>query len=806
MPRNVTVTLSNGNPHTYRNVPDNVTPDQIEQRAAKEFPGVRVVSISGGRKAQPAPEPQQPWYQSALSGFERGIKPVADFVSAIDPTKYAANAVTDYFAPGMRQRGENALAAQAQQAQRQNPISYGGGKLAGNIVATLPVGPVLGGATRLAASGLTAGTRGARVAEVFAKGLSSGGLKTGLTPTRAAIKAGTAAAPTRAARGADLAVRASTGATTGMISAGLTEDDLTGSGLAAAAGIGALVPTFGAATGRLALDKVILPAYERVTQQFGKVRAAAILREAFGIPIDAVIALARNAPEGVPFAKVLAQAGKNEPTVQALAANMAEGPGKPIYAPITAAETQAQQDTLNAMARGGTEREARNALATGRKALNETYEDAKKQVFERANLGGKVIPPLSAQAAAAEQTAAGQSGLARRMALGPERAETRLGQMDDLGDQFNPQALNVARGQAGAMGQRAETAAQQAIRLREEAAAARQQIADLNAQGIRALETGPLASQIRGLKQAEGLDDYQRASIEAFAQQIENRGSIIRAGDLDAIRKRANITVANVLGPNVDVGGVNKATAQLVSQVKPFIDDAIENAGGTGYKDLKAGFAQGATELERQQFAGQLAGIFEADPEKFARTVRGAYGTTGAVQEAFPRAGGRNFDIQEMMGPSYMPALENIAQDVELKFGKGGMVEQAAIGDYRAGELLKKPPQEADIFNTYSPVNLLLRAGSASLRKLGILDDLPFKDAATKQALAKGLQSGKSVLDLLETIPLADRMQVKQRLASYGLFSPRNVVNAAGRNTSNAMFNAATTVPSDQNQNAMAGY
>ena len=56
MPRNVTVTLSNGNPHTYRNVPDNVTPDQIEQRAAKEFPGVRVVSISGGRKAQPAPK------------------------------------------------------------------------------------------------------------------------------------------------------------------------------------------------------------------------------------------------------------------------------------------------------------------------------------------------------------------------------------------------------------------------------------------------------------------------------------------------------------------------------------------------------------------------------------------------------------------------------------------------------------------------------------------------------------------------------------------------------------------------------
>jgi hypothetical protein len=774
--------------------------DKAGDSAAVLALGKRLAAMRQQPQAQPAPEKQQPWYQSALSGFERGIKPVADFVSSFDSTKYAANAVTDYFAPGSRQRVENALAAQAQQAQRQNPYSYGGGKLVGNIVATLPVGPMLGTVAR----GVTAGTKVARVGEAVAKGLSSGGLKTGLTPTREAVKAGTAAAPTLGARAADLAIRAGTGATTGAVSAGLTGDDA-----AAAATIGALVPTAGAAVGRVALDKVILPAYERVTQQFGKVRAAAILREAFGMPIDAVIALARNAPEGVPFAKVLAQAGKEEPAVQALAAKMAQGPGKHIYAPIERAETEAQQAALNAMAKGGTEREARNAFAEGRKAIGADYAAAEAKAFERANLGGKTIPRLSAQAVMDEQKAAANSALARRMAFGAERAETRLGQMDDLGDQFNPQALNVVRGQAGAMGQRAETAAQQAIRLREESAAARQQIADLNAQGINALETGPVAAQICSMKRAEGLSKTQRAALESVAQDIESHGPIIRAGDLDAIRSDANVTIANLLGASTDVGGIKKATADLLGRIKGPIDNAIENAGGVGLKEAKAEFAQGATDLERQQFASDLAGMFEKDPTKFARTVRGERGTTGAVEEAFPRAGARNFDIQEMMGvpggaagPSRMPALENIAQDVELK---GRMAMQADEGGYRADELLKNPPQELDIFHRLSPVNLAGRLGSGALQFLRVIDAAPF-DAATKQALAQGLRSGKSVEDLLTTLPLADRVQMKQRMASYGLFAPRNIVNAMGRNTSNAMFNAATAVPSDQNQNAMAGY
>lgn len=763
MPRNVTVTLNNGTSHTYRNVPDSVTPDQIEQRAAKQFPGIRVTNISGGAKAKaqaqpaPAPEAQQPWYQSALSGFERGIKPIADVVSAVDPTKYVANAMTDYFMPGARQRGEQALAAQAQQAQRQNPISYGGGKLAGNIVATLPVGPVLGTVAR----GVTAGTRVAKAGEAVAKGLSSSGFRTGVVPTRAAVKAGTAVAPTFGARAVDMALRGGTGATTGAVSAALTDDDAIVSALG-----GALFPTLGSTVARVAADKVILPAWERLSGQLGTQRAAAIFRKAFNMPYEAVLNLARNAPEGVPFAKVVAQASETEPAFQALAAQIAKGPGKRIYAPIERAETEAQQATLNAMARGGTERESLNALASGRKAIGDVYETAETQAFQQANQNTQRVAPLTAQAAQAEREAARQAALARQ---GPLASAAAL------------------------------TAPQEAERLAAVAAATRQQIADLEAQGIRALETGPLAARIRAMAGGEGVGKPQMDALNAIATEIERHGSVIRAGDLDAVRRNANVTIAG-LNQGLDVGGVKAQTAQALGRVKDVFDEAV----GPEYSAAKAGFATGATELERQGFAGDLAGMFETDATEFARTVRGARGTTGAVKEAFPQAGPRNFDIQEMMGvpggaagPSRMPALENIAQDVELK---GRMATQAGEGEYAAGELLKKPPQEMDIFHRFSPINLAGRLGTGALQLLRIIDEVPF-DAATKQALAEGLRSGKTAEELLTTIPLADRVQLRRRLAGYG-----TVRAPAARNAFNTLYGAATAVPSDQNQNAMAGY
>jgi hypothetical protein len=723
--------------------------------------------------------------ESFVSGLVEGVT---------TPIRLGLNLIGAGGDKGQRERGTFRL----RESQQRFPITTAAGKVTGDVISTA----LLPGAAAKVVGKLAGGTKTGRA---VATALGSSGFKTGLLPTRAAVKEGLANAPKVIDRVVDLALRGTAGAATGAGMAVASEQDVGAGSI-----IGALMPTIGSATFRTAMDKVLLPAWERLSGQLGVQQAAAVFRDSFNMTIQEALALARSAKGDTPFAKVVAQSGADEPTVQALFKTVSEGGGKDIYAPLARAETQAQQDVLNAMARGTTGREARNAMMQSRGALGEQYAADQAAAFERANLGGQVIPRLETKTAQATQQAAEQSDLAHRMAYGANRAETRIGETEDfyarIGDEFRPEMVSEDRGLAGAMAQRTETAAQQALRLREEAAAAQQQIADLNAQGIRALETGPVAAQIRALKQAEGLNKTQRAALDSVAQDIESYGPIIRAGDLDAIRSDANVTIANLLGASTDVGGVKKATADLLSRIKGPIDNAIETAGGAGFKEAKTAFATGASDIERQKFADQLAGMFESGPAgqaQFAATVGGQRGTTGTVEAAFPRAGKRNFDIQEMMGvpggaagPSRMPALENIAGEVQLS---QKMATQAEQGEDLAKNLLKTPPQEKDIFHNYSPVGMLTNAGRASLTFAKILSDTGLS-TKVQRALAEGFRSGEAAEKLLLTIPLADRAQVARRMVDNGLLSAKAM-------TGISTFNAMNTPPGElsglENRNMM---
>ena len=70
MPRDVKVTLSNGEVLQYNGVPDDVTPDQITQRAQKEG-GADVVEIDGGAKA--AVDGRKA-FESELGDYYKGLK------------------------------------------------------------------------------------------------------------------------------------------------------------------------------------------------------------------------------------------------------------------------------------------------------------------------------------------------------------------------------------------------------------------------------------------------------------------------------------------------------------------------------------------------------------------------------------------------------------------------------------------------------------------------------------------------------------------------------------------------------------
>jgi hypothetical protein len=57
--RSITITFNDGSEHRYENIPDNVTPDMIEARVQKDFPGKRITNIDGGKKSNQSSELDQ---------------------------------------------------------------------------------------------------------------------------------------------------------------------------------------------------------------------------------------------------------------------------------------------------------------------------------------------------------------------------------------------------------------------------------------------------------------------------------------------------------------------------------------------------------------------------------------------------------------------------------------------------------------------------------------------------------------------------------------------------------------------------
>lgn len=122
------------------------------------------------------------------------------------------------------QSGRRKLAAEVAPYKDVSPWAAGGGELAGNIAATLPVGGVLGKGVSAIAPNLG---RVAPQAEKLASALRSGGMTLGGTP-----------ATTVAGQVGNVLTRMAGGAGTGAVSAGLVDPESVGTG----AVVGALLP------------------------------------------------------------------------------------------------------------------------------------------------------------------------------------------------------------------------------------------------------------------------------------------------------------------------------------------------------------------------------------------------------------------------------------------------------------------------------------------------------------------------------------------------------------------------------------
>lgn len=770
MPRNVTITLSNGETHVYRRVPDSVTPDQIEQRAAKDFPSLRVTAISGGRKAPPPkPAPKAPPRQQGFTF--RGAGPLNTTLDVINEAllggvegAYNLGAmVTDPIA------GLFASEAEMEAARRQRRNFFEGVSrtfatqprpIAREIGRTVAPAGVVGRTATMAAPLVRAtvaragAPRAAQAAERVTRAIGTGGIGSGRTAAQ------TAATP-RSQRLLQLGERMVGGGLGGGATAALMGQDLEGVGTAGAFGAGLpVVASVLKRLGGVAADITQMP----------RQKAAEIIRKSLGDNVDAARAeFARLSPEDRRLAEqVLVDADIEPDTFFGLGRIAQEQLQPPGVNPMrTALEEQAAARKARlAEAAGGPDMETiRAAEREGRKAVTEAMKPIREAMYGRAGVASRIVPEAEAiaQAARARADEITGSGFVPRMRDLEERAAEQAELMGDMPAIFpDMERIQQTRGIAGAAGQRADEAIAAQIGLRGVANDMYDMVDALAAEGMQPMRAADLIGSLRALERDPMIiaGSLEERTIKNVIRQIQKAtdangmlipealGKIRRSGINDVVQKLS----AQMTGAPSRTG-TPEAAQDTVLRMRKMIDDTLRR-GGAG--DLVDQFLQGSERgyaaVNRQRLAGEAARLYEEAPDEFLKLVGGQRPQTVSK---FMKGGPEKETIAGAFAgdPQRLAALQQSAREMKT-LNRMNELRTAGVGP--AGMLLReqRPSRARALAAATMSTIPSLRIGATGAEETVKNIMLP----RVQRQVGEAFTSGQAMNRMLQTLPASARI------------------------------------------------
>lgn len=288
-----------------------------------------------------------------------------------------------------------------------------------------------------------------------------------------------------------------------------------------------------------------------------------------------------------------------------------------------------------------------------------------------------------------------------------------------------------------------------------------------NLQVPKPLDVSALVGKVEGLADSPAVrvDSVQSGVLKRVADLIRNeveRGDgVMDVRALYGIRKSAINTEVARLMPNADAKAQKQYAAGLLTKLKPAIDKAIADAGGTGWASYLKTFESGMNAASQQEMAAKLLSTYKSSPDKFLKIMAGEDPKT--VEKIF---GPGSFDIAEEMGAKLAPARDleahllrerTIADQVKA----GGMAARGIINDTSLG---------VRIPNMLSPKVAVMNSA---------IKEMEGKvNRKTYETLLRASRSGASMNDLIQMTPPADRLYVVDALNKAGRYATPAVVNA----------------------------
>jgi hypothetical protein len=502
----------------------------------------------------------------------------------------------------------------------------------------------------------------------------------------------------------------------------------------------------------------------------------------------------RNAKPGVTPAQAIADAGLNQPTVQSLLKNVATRDPK-FFTDLLNTQDFATVNKLSQLAGGETITASRNTLANAKAALNAMTGPEREMALNRANLG-KAVAEYEKQAGKLSGDAAVKVQEVRDLISAGKAADAYAKlQVIRQGLPTSTARYTYANELAEkAFGEWSDKAAQASLDLGQGARFAGDAAKTLRSFGIKPIEGAPLVKNILGIADNPSFagNDVLAGAVRNVADDIAkwtSSGGVVDARALDAIRKNSVNAAIEKLRPGLDATSQKKLAASVLSDIKPLLIDAIEGAGGTGYRQYLANYTKGMQNIGQTKLGAEAMTLYKKSPQQFVDLVEG--NSPEMVEKIF---GAGNYDVAVEMSKDAFKTLKGAAQGVKTA---AEMAKQATAGEQALVELMKDNVSTLKLPNVFSVV------ATTTNKALDILEKKVGK--ATMAKLTEAAKTSKSFDELLNTLPASERNIILKTIRDPSQWKiSKEIAKAIPEKLRGGAIAGANALSEDQNQNALA--
>ena len=597
---------------------------------------------------------------------------------------------------------------------------------------SLLAGPVLGGFVRQAGAAFPVLQR---FTTPLATSLETGGFRTGMPATTSR----TARAVTRATGGA--------GAAGG--GALVVEPEAAPE----AAVVGAVIPQVVPPVARV-LAKGGGAVVDALAGRTADARANELIRTAANNEVNA-LRQAMAANPDMPASR--AAADLNLPVLQALLARAEQRDPQQVVNAFRQRESQDIVNQLTRIAGGPTAETARAARESAKESLTGLTGPMREKAFAAARETGEAVPKLQTIATEARADVKEAVDRVRRFVPAIDRAEewakswvasggaraasAGLAPRPPVRYTFPGELMGVAERRAG-------EAAQESLRAGGRARAAENVLESMRARGIEPIEANKITGRLNGLLRNPEIATNREAAtaiprVVDMVNDWTNEYGVVTPEALYAIRKNAVAGVIRELNPNMDAKSQERFAARVLTQIKPLFDEAIEKAGGKGFRDYLRSVESGMSSIKGMELADQVRKLYATGtPEAKQQIIDLMRGESPEIIEELFGSG--RYQISKEMAKD-MPFLTQLADTLDLD---RKAVQQAAAGRAALTEAEKKGSARVRF-------PFFTRASTAVNEVVAGLEQR--MKAETLDVLIRAAQSGREFNRVLNQIPARER-------------------------------------------------